>query len=203
MIALAVVGRIASGKSTVLGMLGRLGAETCSADGFARELTAPGQPALEEIVARFGESYRRDDGSLDRAALAELIFRCADARERLEGILHPAILVRIRTWLDGLRKRSDPPPVAAVEVLRLPRHLRARELFDVVWLCQAPEAVLLSRLRARDGLAEVEAQRRLSVQREQQVEGCDPDAVLDTGGALESLAAQVHDAWSRLARPSP
>ncbi|MBM3471722.1 MAG: dephospho-CoA kinase [Armatimonadetes bacterium] len=203
MIALAVVGPIASGKSTVLGLLRELGAETCSADDLAHELTAPGQPALEEIIAQFGGSYRREDGSLDRAALAELIFRSTDARERLEGILHPAILVRIGAWLTALRARPDPPPVAAVEVLRLPRHLRARETFDVVWLCNAPEALRLRRLIERDALPEDEARRRLAVQREQQVEDCDPDLVLDAGGTLEALAAQVRNAWSRLTDRSP
>jgi dephospho-CoA kinase len=202
-IALAVVGPIASGKSTVLGLLRGLGAQTCSADELARELTAPGQPALGEIIAQFGEGYCREDGSLNRAALAELIFRSAEARERLEGILHPAILVRIVTWLTLLRKRADPPPVAAVEVLRLPRRLRAREPFDAVWLCSAPEAVRLRRLVERDGLPEDEARRRLAVQREQQVEDCDPDLVLDAGGTLEALAAQVRDAWLRLTAALP
>ena len=203
MIALAVVGPIASGKSTVLGLLRGLGAETCSADELARELTAPGQPILGEIIAQFGECYCREDGSLNRAALAELIFRSTDARERLEGILHPTILVRIVTWLTVLRERADPPPVAAVEVLRLPRRLRAREPFDAVWLCSAPEEVRLHRLVERDGLPEDEARRRLAVQREQQVEDCDPDLVLDAGGTLEALAGQVRDAWSKLSAPLP
>jgi dephospho-CoA kinase len=201
LIALAVVGPIASGKSVVLGLLRGLGAETCSADDLARELTAPGQPALDEIIAQFGESYRREDGSLDRGALAELIFRSTDARERLEDILHPAILARIGTWLAARRARPDPPPVVAVEVLRLPRRLQAREPFDAVWLCRAPEDTRLRRLIERDALPEEEARRRLAVQREQQVEDCDPDLVLDTGGSLEALAAQVRDAWSQLTCP--
>ncbi|MBM3501657.1 MAG: dephospho-CoA kinase, partial [Armatimonadetes bacterium] len=80
-IALAVVGPIASGKSTVLRLLRDLGAETCSADELARELTAPGRPALEQIIEEFGERYRRGDGSLDRQGLAELIFESSAARE--------------------------------------------------------------------------------------------------------------------------
>jgi dephospho-CoA kinase len=197
-IALAVVGPIASGKSTVLGLLGGLGAETCSADDFARELTRAGQPELKRIFAEFGAGYRREDGSLDRAALAALIFRSAPARERLEAILHPAILARIGAWLAERRAQSTPPPVAAVEVLRLPKHLRAREVFDAVWLCSASEETRLRRLVGRDGLRQSEARLRLGVQREQHVEDCEPDLILSTEGALADLSSRVERAWAEL-----
>jgi len=200
-IALAVVGPIASGKSTVLGLLRELGGETSSADAWSRELTQPGQPALARIFAELGQEYRREDGSLNRAALAELIFRSGEARERLEAILHPAILDRIQTWLAGLRERRDPPRVAAVEVLRLPRSLRARDQFDVVWLCQAAEEVRLRRLIERSGLAETEVRRRLAVQREQHVEDCNPDVVLNTEGTMAETRSQVAAAWARLQSP--
>jgi dephospho-CoA kinase len=195
---LAVVGPIASGKSTVLGLLRERGAATCSADELARELTAPGQPTLEAVLAEFGEAYRQEDGSLDRRQLGELIFGSTEARERLEAILHPPILGRIETWLDALSERTNPPPVGAVEVLRLPCELRARELFDVVWLCRAPDGVRLSRLMARDGLSEAEARRRLEVQRSQEIDDCDPHVLLDTAGTPDEICAQVDRAWARL-----
>ena len=198
MIALAVVGPIASGKTTVLRLLEELGARTCSADDLGRELTATGQPALKRIAAEFGAGYLQEDGALNRRRLAELIFRSASARERLEGILHPAILLRIGVWLAGLRESSDPPVVAAVEVLRLPRRLRAREPFDVVWLCAAPEETRLRRLIERDGMPEAEARLRIEIQRGQQVEDCDPDLVLDTKGSPEGLVPRVREAWATL-----
>jgi dephospho-CoA kinase len=197
-IALAVVGPIASGKSTVLGLLRGLGAETCSADDFAHELTQVGEPALQGIFAEFGADYRREDGSLDRAALAALIFRSAPARERLEAILHPAILDRIGAWLGERRARSIPPPVAAVEVLRLPKQLWAREAFDLVWLCSASEETRSTRLVGRDGLPQSEAGLRLAVQRRQHVEDCEPDLVLNTEGTLAELRSRVREAWVQL-----
>jgi len=201
---LAVVGPIAVGKSAVLRLLGELGAATCAADELARELTAPGQPALDRIIAEFGAAYRRDDGSLDRRRLADLIFGSSAARERLEAILHPAILERMSAWMADQNARPDPPPVAAAEVLRLPRDLRARELFDVVWLCRASEPVRLRRLMARDDLTEAEARRRLDAQRSQPIEDCAPDWVLNTEGTLDELAAQVHRAWPALMQnPKP
>lgn len=198
-----MVGPIASGKSTVLRLLRDLGAETCSADELARELTAPGRPALEQIIEEFGERYRRGDGSLDRQGLAELIFESSAARERLEAILHPAILNRMSAWLSGLGERSDPPRVAAVEVLRLPRSLRARELFDVVWLCRAAEPVRLRRLMERDGLTEAQARGRLEAQRSQEIEDCEPDLILDTEGTVVEVDAQVRRAWPALLSSGP
>lgn len=202
MIRLAVVGAIASGKSTVLGQLRGLGAETSSADELVRQLTAPGQAALGQIIAAFGEAYLQEDGSLDRKRLARLIFESSEARDRLEAILHPAVLRRIDAWLAGLGERDAPPAVAAVEVLRLPRRLRARDLFDVVWLCSASESVRARRLIERDGLPETEAQRRIEVQRSQQIDDCEPDLVLNTEGPVDGLASRVREAWAALIRPS-
>lgn len=198
MLALAVVGPIASGKSRVLGILGQLGAATCSADDMARELTEPGGAALERICAEFGGEYRREDGSLDRKRLADLIFRDDAARERLERILHPLILDCIGSWLRDLRAEDEGPSVGAVEVLRLPRHLGARELFDVVWFCSAPAAVRLQRLMTRDRLSRADAQARLQVQETQAIEDCDADLILDAGGSKAELRAQVVEAWGKL-----
>lgn len=198
MLALAVVGPIASGKSLVLAILGELGAATCSADDIARELTAPGGAASDRISAEFGGEYQREDGSVNRQRMADLIFHNREARERLERILHPLILDRIGSWLRDLRAEDEGPPVGAVEVLRLPRHLGARELFDVVWFCDAPAAVRLQRLMARDGLGRADAQARLQVQETQAIEDCDPDLIVDAGGSKSELRAQIVEAWQPL-----
>ncbi len=204
MLALAVVGPIASGKSLVLATLRELGAATRSADEIAREVTGTDGAAQRRIHAEFGRKYQREDGSLDRKRLADLIFRDDAARERLESILHPLILDRIGSWLQGLRVSADPPSVAAVEVLRLPKGLRAREHFDVVWLCDAPSAVRLGRLMRRDGLKREQALARVEVQERQGISDCDPDLVLDAGGTKEELRTQVLRAWEKLCQqPSP
>jgi len=198
MVALAVVGPICSGKSTVLRALSELGAEVCSADDAAKTLTEVGQPALQRVLAEFGPQYARSDGSLDRAALAKLIFNDRGPRERLEAILHPAILEWIAAWLDDQRRGSDPPSVAAVEVLRLPGHLGARRHFDNVWLCRAAPEVRLARLMARDGLGEPAAKARMDVQAAQGVDDCNPDLVLGTDGGREQVVEQVNEAWQGL-----
>jgi dephospho-CoA kinase len=85
-----------------------------------------------------------------------------------------------------------------VEVLRLPRSLHAREVFDVVWLCRAPESTRRARLMARDGLEVGEAQRRLNVQATQNIDDCSPDLILDTGGSLGELTDRVRAGWGML-----
>jgi dephospho-CoA kinase len=202
LLALAVVGPIASGKSLVLETLKELGAATCSADEIARQATETDGATQRRIYAEFGREYRRQDGSLDRKRLADLIFHDDAARERLESILHPLILNRIGSWLHELRATADPPCVAAVEVLRLPKSLRARELFDVVWLCRAPAAARLERLMARDGLTRAEALARLRVQATQGIAECDPDLALDARGTKAELRAQVIRAWEGLPKVS-
>lgn len=198
MLALAVVGPIASGKSLVLAMLEELGAATRSADDVAREVTETDGEALRRIYAEFGREYGREDGSLDRGRLADLIFHDDAARERLESILHPLIIGRIGSWLTDLRAKAHPPPVAAVEVLRLPKALQARDQFDVVWLCSAPAAARLQRLMRRDGLPREQALARLKVQERQAIGDCEPDLVLDAGGTKEELRSEVLRAWDQL-----
>ncbi|SVC57380.1 uncharacterized protein METZ01_LOCUS310234, partial [marine metagenome] len=77
------------GKSTSAELLAKRGAKVSDSDQLARELVEPGQPALAEIAGAFGDDALREDGSLDRAKMAALVFNDSTAREKLEGILHP------------------------------------------------------------------------------------------------------------------
>src|SRR5688572_21340477 len=85
---IGLTGGIGSGKSTVSALLAARGAVIVDADRIAREVVEPGTPGLARIVATFGERVLAADGSLDRAALAELVFSDAEARGQLDGIVH-------------------------------------------------------------------------------------------------------------------
>jgi dephospho-CoA kinase len=98
-----LTGGIATGKSTVSEILTRLGAVLIDADQLAREVVAPGEPALAEVVREFGE-VRRPDGALDRKKLAAIVFADPSRRKRLEAILHPAIRARFDARLDALTR---------------------------------------------------------------------------------------------------
>jgi hypothetical protein len=96
-----LTGGIATGKSTVAATLRRLGAEVIDADQLARDVVAPGEPALAEIVREFGD-VRQPDGTLDRKKLAAIVFDDPARRKRLEAITHPAIRARFAARLEAL-----------------------------------------------------------------------------------------------------
>src|ERR1700750_2819349 len=90
----ALTGGIASGKSTVAALFGQLGVPIIDLDVIAREVVAPGSALLARVLERFGPAVRAADGSLDRRALRERVFRDAAARRELEALLHPVIQAR-------------------------------------------------------------------------------------------------------------
>jgi len=100
-----LTGGIATGKSTVSEILARLGAVLVDADQLAREVVAPGEPALAAVVREFGE-VRQPDGALDRKKLAAIVFADPSRRKRLEAILHPAIRARFDARLDALTREG-------------------------------------------------------------------------------------------------
>jgi len=105
---IGITGGIATGKSTVAKMFAELGATVFSADEAAREVTAPGTPALQEIARTFGPKFILADGSLDRAALGYHVFHDPAARQKLEAITHPQIRELLRQQIDGAgRGRFD------------------------------------------------------------------------------------------------
>ena len=126
----ALTGGIASGKSTVSALLRSLGAVVIDADQLARDVVAPGTPGLDEVVEAFGPGVLAEDGSLDRPAVARIVFGDEEARRRLEGIIHPKVFeefVRIeesapadalvvharKAWLAGLspKENREVPPL--------------------------------------------------------------------------------------------
>lgn len=109
-----LTGGIGMGKSTAAKLLAERGLPVLDTDTIAREIVAPGQPALAEITARFGPAILTPDGHLDRARLADLVFADSAARQQLEAILHP----RIRAvWIQQTEIwRSEGRPTAIVVI---------------------------------------------------------------------------------------
>jgi dephospho-CoA kinase len=144
---IGLTGGIGSGKSTVAGEFSRLGVPVIDTDQLARELVAPGQPALQEIVTRFGPRALQDDGTLDRAWLRTRIFSDSTAKQALEAILHPRIRQRVREWLATV---TSPYCVVVIPLL-LETH--QTDLVDRILVVDAPEKEQLKRVAARDGLS--------------------------------------------------
>ena len=193
MLRIGITGPIGCGKSTVAGWLGELGATVIDADELARESTAPGEPALDAVFDRFGERYRREDGSLDRAALGRLVFSDAAALADLEAIVHPAVRSRIEIAMAAAEAAEA--PAIAVEAIKLVEGGLA-QVCDEVWLVTCDPERQFERLLAR-GLGEAEATQRIAAQ-DDPARRLRPAAtrVIDTSGDVGETRRRVLEAWT-------
>jgi len=156
----ALTGGIATGKSYCLGRFAALGVPTIDADRLAREAVAPGSPGLAAVAQRFGAHIVREDGTLDRAALARIVFSDRTARADLEAIVHPDVYRRIREWFAQL-PHGTPVAMADIPLLFETGH---EHDFDAVVVAACTPEEQLRRLVARDGLSETDARARLEAQ---------------------------------------
>ncbi|NLH98198.1 MAG: dephospho-CoA kinase [Chthonomonadales bacterium] len=190
---IGITGGVATGKSEVARLFAQRGAIVLSADAIAREATAPGSPLIEAIARDLGAQYVRD-GVLDRAALAELVFRDPEARGRLEAIVHPVVLKRLRDAVEELRNRTPKPEVVTVEVPLL-YEVGIEGWFDEVVVVAAPQSEQLRRLQNRDGLAEEAALARIRAQMPIEEKMARADHVIVNDGTIGDLARSVEEIW--------
>lgn len=191
-----LTGGIATGKSTVSQMFAHLGAKVVDADLLAREVVMPGQPALAEIVAEFGEGVLQPDGHLDRKALGAIVFNDADRRKRLEQITHPAIHLRQQRVLSVYDEEAFEGVVLwdAAVLIESGGHARMDKLVVVF----ADHDTELVRLMARDGMSEDEARSRIKTQMPVADKAKMADYVIDNCGTRAETERQVRDVYARL-----
>jgi dephospho-CoA kinase len=157
---IGITGPIGCGKSTVAGWLAERGAVVIDADDEARAVTAPGEPAHAAILERFGDAVRGADGTLDRAALARLVFADPAALADLEAIVHPAVRPRIIAAIQAADAAGA--PAVAIEAIKLVEGGLAA-LCDEVWMVTCGRGAQRARLAAR-GVAQADAERRIASQ---------------------------------------
>jgi dephospho-CoA kinase len=190
---IGVTGPIGCGKSTIARWLRELGARTVDADAVARAVVEPGEPALETVIAAFGEGLRTADGGLDRAALARIVFADPAALERLEAIIHPAVRPRIEGAIGDAEAMGARAVV--VEAIKLVEGGLAA-LCDEVWLVTCDPGVQRSRLVGR-GMDPADADARIRAQGDL-ASRLAPAAtrVIDTAGPPERTRARVAAAFA-------
>jgi dephospho-CoA kinase len=188
---IGLTGPIGCGKSTVAGWLAERGAIVIDADEVAREVSAPGEPAHDAVIAAFGDAVRLD-GRLDRAALARVVFADPEALDRLEAIVHPVVRVRILALV--AEADAAGAPAVVIEAIKLVEGGLAA-LCDEVWLVTCAPTVQRDRVIAR-GATTGDADRRIAAQAGL-VERVRPVAtrVLDTSGPLVDARSKVAAAW--------
>lgn len=198
---IALTGGIASGKSTVAARFTELGIPVIDADQSSRSVVAPGQPGLEAVVGRFGETRLTAGGELDRRALRRLIFADPGKRRDLEAILHPLIRADMER-----RAANAAGPYVILEIPLLVEAGGARERVDRILLVDAAEAVQLERLMARDGESLEGARAILAAQANRAARLKVADDVLVNSGTVPELRQAVdrlHQRYLRLAEAMP
>lgn len=195
MIRIGLTGGIGSGKSTVARLLAQRGAVVIDADHIAREIVEPGQPALAEIAERFGAEVISPDGSLDRGALAAIVFADSVALADLNAITHPRIAQRTAELIEAA-------PDDAVVVYDMPLLVEngLTEGWDHVIVVDADRDVRIQRLIER-GLDTADIEARMSRQATDEQRRAVADIVIDNSGDVDALETQVAAAWSSLMRP--
>ncbi len=190
MITVGLTGGIGSGKSTVSALLAEHGAVIIDADAITRELQQPGQPVLAAIVERFGPEVLRDDGTLDRPALAARVFGDPELLKDLNAIVHPAVGAEIARRLAALAGTD------AVVVLDIPLLVESGRyrVAGVIVVDVDPEVAVerLVRFRAMD---EADARARMARQASRAERAARADRVIDNSGDLDALKAQVDEVW--------
>jgi len=159
---IGLTGPIGCGKTTVARMLGDVGVLVIDADAVAREVTTPDAPALAEIRQRFGGDVFAQDGSLDRGALARIVFSDPAVLADLERITHPRVRERINQLLRSAAENET--PVAAIEAIKLVESGLADHC-DEVWLVECDPGHQVERLRAR-GASDEDIKVRIGAQGE-------------------------------------
>jgi len=193
----AVSGGVASGKSAVTAAFARRGIACYDADVAAREVVAPGQPALSQIAAAFGDTALQADGTLDRAAMRRLVFGNDEARRRLEAILHPRIRARLREQV-----AADRNAYCLLAIPLLAETWPAYAWADRVLIVDVAPAVQLERLQRRDAIERELAQKMIAAQATREQRLAIATDVVDNSGTLEQLdtaVAALHQRFLALA----
>ena len=191
----ALTGGIATGKTHVLTQIAGAGIPTLDTDDLAHAAVAAGSPGLEEVIRRFGTSVLALDGSLDRKAMASIIFADNQARDDLEAIVLPRVRQAADEWLAARAASRDPLVVVAVPLL----YERGRHSdFDAVIVTACSPDQQLKRLMARSSLSAEEARQRVAAQLPQDYKVQRADYVIDTNGSIEETNRQIERLLQRL-----
>jgi dephospho-CoA kinase len=189
MLVVGLTGGIGAGKSTVSRLLASHGAVIVDADLIAREVVEPGGPAYQGVVDRFGGDVVHADRTLDRAALAEIVFSDADALKDLNTVVHPAVGTVIA---ERLAEEAQTDHVVILDVPLLVESGRTNTAGTIVVDCPPEEA--LQRAVAR-GLPEDDVRRRMANQVSREERLAKADFVIDNSGPESALPANVDKAW--------
>jgi len=197
MLRIGLTGGIGSGKSSAAAMFARRGVPVIDADEIAKQLVAPGQPAYERIIQRFGKEFVDANGFIDRGRLRRHVFGDPASRRELEAILHPRVRQQIQRQLRALRA-----PYCVI-VIPLIFEANQQDLVDRILVIDAAEDTQVQRVAARSSLTEDEIRKIIAAQIGRNVRLRQAHDVITNEGELEQLEERVdafHTRYLDLAR---
>jgi len=193
---LGVTGGIATGKTTVAKMLEELGAPIIDFDILSRVVVEPDKPAWKDIVAFFGEQILKEDRTLDRKKLSEIVFRDMEKRKKLESFIHPRIGEEFSKLVEQYTN-EDPNAIIQV-VIPLLIETNMHPIFHNLLMVYTPEEVQVKRLVERDNITEEMAMNMVRSQLSVEEKKGYCDLLIDNSGSLEETRRQVEELWERL-----
>lgn len=187
---LGLTGGIATGKSTVTGMLRERGIPVIDADQIAREVVEPGKPAYDAIVRHFGRDILLEDGQIDRKKLGEIVFSDESERQKLNAIVHPEVRRVMREEAETAEKNG-----ASIVFMDIPLLFESKLQYMVekIVVVYAPAAMQLARMMERDELEEEQAQKRLRAQFPIDQKREEADFLIDNSRTREETERQVEN----------
>lgn len=196
MLKVGLTGGIASGKSTVAAMLRTRGCPVLEMDPIGHELLKPGEPAFDETVREFGRAVLDANGAIDRGTLGTIVFASKEKRQRLNAILHPKILGKVREWF--MARGRDGADFAVVEAALIYEVGYDKEL-DRMVVCWCRPEQQTARLERR-GLTREQARARLDAQMPIDEKRKLADDVIDCSKSLEETNRQTEALVNKLKR---
>jgi len=195
MIVVGVAGGIGSGKTAVTDVMGARGAIVIDADVIARDIVAPGSPCLEEIRSAFGDRVLHEDGSLNREALATIVFTDESARLQLNELTHPRINDEMKRQI-ALTHARDGVCLIAIPLL-VSEHLERLGL-DAIIVVDCPTEIALERLVTDRQFDRDHARSRIASQISREERNALGDYVVVNDGTRDQLERKIDDLWSVL-----
>jgi dephospho-CoA kinase len=192
MLRVGLTGGIGSGKSTVAARLAQRGAWIIDSDRIAREVVEPGTDGLRAVVDEFGVEVRTEAGALDRSALGARVFGDADARSRLNAIVHPLVAARTAELLD-----AAPPDAIVVQDIPLLVEAGLAAGFPLVVVVHAAAEVRVRRLVDQRGMPAADARARIAAQATDEQRHAAADVCLDNAGSRDETLAAVDQLWAQ------
>ena len=196
MLVVGLTGGIGSGKSTVSALLAAKGAVILDADEAVRDQQRPGTAVFDAMVERFGPGIVAADGTLDRAAVADIVFADPEALADLNAIVHPAVGAEIARRMEEL---SGTDAVVVLDVPLLVEASRGYPLDGLIVVDVDPD-IAVERLVMQRGMSEEDARSRMSRQASREERQARADVVIDNRGTIGDLTRQVDAVWDWIER---